>query len=173
MATPAHLVPVTFEELVPSVFEAAYQRLLPQMLALDEDDFTSQVLDIAQVTITVRGAAAKLRPLRDQVAKLPYTNTTCIDDLEDAARALRERGARDCEQAAARARRARRARRALAHASVHRREGVRGARPHRRRVDEELPRHRAHRPRARGRRVIARARGDDLGVHQGSWAIPR
>ena len=88
MATRTHLVPVTFDELVPSVFEAAYQRLLPQMLALDEDDFAAQVLDIVQVTITVRGAAAKLRPLRDEVAKLPYTNVACIDDLEDVARAV-------------------------------------------------------------------------------------
>lgn len=88
MATPTNLVPATFDESVPSVFEAAYQRLLPEMLALADKELAAHTLDIAQVTTTVRGAATKLRSLRDEVAKLPYTNVTCIDDLEDAARAL-------------------------------------------------------------------------------------
>lgn len=71
-----------------SVFEAAYTRLLPAMRALEGTAPSGFALDISLLAATVRGALVNLRTLREEIAKLPYTDVSCVDDLEDAARAL-------------------------------------------------------------------------------------
>ena len=45
-------------------------------------------LDVSQLTSTVRGASLNIRMLRDDIAKLPGSDLRCVDELEDAARAL-------------------------------------------------------------------------------------
>lgn len=73
----------------PSAFELAYQRLQPAMLAIPDSELLPIFLDVPTVIATVLGAEAKLRAYREEIVKLAaFQDVVCIDDLEDAARAL-------------------------------------------------------------------------------------
>ena len=67
---------------------AAFARVLPDLLALREDELSPINLDIPAAVITVLGVLGELKELRPRLAKLSELDITEVDKLEDYALAL-------------------------------------------------------------------------------------
>lgn len=65
---------------------AAYQRLLPQIMAEQEERPVN--VDVMYVVTLILGSLPRIRALRDELLKLPGFEPSLIDDLDDQARAL-------------------------------------------------------------------------------------
>jgi hypothetical protein len=72
-----------------SRLQAAYDRCLPAMAALADNDLAAVNIDVGVAITTVRGALAKIAAFRPRfAAELPALDTTPLDQLEDYALAL-------------------------------------------------------------------------------------
>lgn len=70
-------------------FQAAYQRMLPEIEKLDKSKLLTMNLDIPAVVTTVLGSISEIRKMRDECAKsLPGFNLALFDDIEPMALAM-------------------------------------------------------------------------------------
>lgn len=66
----------------------AYQRVLPEMMALPKEAVRRPNLEIGPAVATALGILPRLRSLRERLARLPEFDSACVDRLEDYAMAL-------------------------------------------------------------------------------------
>jgi hypothetical protein len=72
-----------------TLFEASYQKVLPEMQSLSTDELTSVNLDVSAAIATVLGAVRELSKHRAAIEKeLPAFNLARLERLEDYAKAL-------------------------------------------------------------------------------------
>lgn len=73
-----------------SAFYAAYQRRLPEILAVTEQAFVPINVDVHTVVARVLGALSKIRAHEEELLSLPGANRASLEGLEDYARATGE-----------------------------------------------------------------------------------
>lgn len=73
-----------------SAFHAAYERRLPEILAVKEEAFVAINLDVHAVVARVIGALSRIKALEQQLQALPDADQSLLAGLEDYARATGE-----------------------------------------------------------------------------------
>ena len=77
-----------------SVFRAAFERRLPEIVTVKEEDFAALTLDGHSAVTTVRGVLPQILAFRDDMRKLAFLDQKLVDSLEDYAFAAAEACAR-------------------------------------------------------------------------------
>lgn len=71
-----------------ALIKSAFERVLPELLLLPENELRTIALDIPAAVITVYGTIKEVMALRPQLAKLSTFDISHVDKLKDYARAL-------------------------------------------------------------------------------------
>ena len=70
------------------VLRASFETMKPAMVALPEEKLTPVIVGVSGAITTVLGLLHRIESLREEAAKIPQCDATCIDRIADCTRAL-------------------------------------------------------------------------------------